>query len=411
MPNASIGIALLASIGCLLPFIGAAPAAAEQSRIAPPVTHDNLTIYLLYGRSGQGPVPLTLSEALAGGAIDLKETGDISELQIANKGRAPVFVQMGDIVKGGWQDRVLTVSLLLAPNSGHVPIGAYCVESGRWSARGHEDAQRFALSEAMLPSRDAKLAIARPKPAFSPSQGSSSRPSNPNVAPIESELNAVARRQAIGQLERHARATSPGAHQAAPTQAGSTQLSGILHDREPTGQAEVWRNIDVLQRLLSSNLATSVASEQSRTSLQLSLENESLQKAQAAFVRALEQAGLGPDAPIDATIDAPIGVVFAIGGRLTSAEIYPSNGLFRKMWPKLLRAAATEAIALGDKPAAAAPAVDAVATFLGAAESGTPALRDLATDTVVETRESGSVLVVTARNRAGDLVHRSHLAK
>ena len=27
---------------------------------------------------------------------------------------------------------------------------------------------------------------------------------------------------------------------------------------------------------------------------------------------------------------------FAVNGKLNSAEIYPSNGLFRKMWPKLL---------------------------------------------------------------------------
>ena len=39
-----------------------------------------------------------------------------------------------------------------------------------------------------------------------------------------------------------------------------------------------------------------------------------------------------------------IGYVFAINGKLNSAEVYPSNGLFRKMWPKLLKASVTEAI-------------------------------------------------------------------
>jgi hypothetical protein len=31
-------------------------------------------------------------------------------------------------------------------------------------------------------------------------------------------------------------------------------------------------------------------------------------------------------------------------GAPSRADIYPSNGLFRKMWPKLLRASITEAI-------------------------------------------------------------------
>ena len=32
-----------------------------------------------------------------------------------------------------------------------------------------------------------------------------------------------------------------------------------------------------------------------------------------------------------------VGFAFAINGRINSAEIYPSNGLFAKMWPKLLK--------------------------------------------------------------------------
>ena len=48
-------------------------------------------------------------------------------------------MQSGDIVKGGQQDRVLTVSLMLPPKSGRIPIASFCVEQGRWPARGKED--------------------------------------------------------------------------------------------------------------------------------------------------------------------------------------------------------------------------------------------------------------------------------
>ena len=44
--------------------------------------------------------------------------GRVNELQIENTGVEQVFIQAGDIVKGGKQDRVLTVSFLLPANSG-----------------------------------------------------------------------------------------------------------------------------------------------------------------------------------------------------------------------------------------------------------------------------------------------------
>ncbi len=57
----------------------------------------------------------------------------------------------------------------------------------------------------------------------------------------------------------------------------------------------------------------------------------------AAYVAALKAAGEAGD--------DIVGYVFAVNGKLNSAEIYELNGLFRKMWPKLLDASATEAIA------------------------------------------------------------------
>ena len=48
-------------------------------------------------------------------------------------------MQAGDVVKGGRQDRTLTVSLVLPPKSGRIPIASFCVEHGRWSARNAED--------------------------------------------------------------------------------------------------------------------------------------------------------------------------------------------------------------------------------------------------------------------------------
>ena len=40
-----------------------------------------------------------------------------------------------------------------------------------------------------------------------------------------------------------------------------------------------------------------------------------------------------------------VGAVFVVNGRVTGAEVYGSHGLFRKAWPKLLKAASEEALA------------------------------------------------------------------
>src|SRR3954470_6086477 len=141
-------IALAASSLAILTLY---PARADDYRVTGPVVHENLAIYLVRGKSAAGPVPLTLEEALARRTVKVHETGNVNELQIENLGDGEVFVQSGDIVKGGQQDRVLTVSLLLPPKSGRIPIASFCVEQGRWAARGKEDVKTFATVSAVVP--------------------------------------------------------------------------------------------------------------------------------------------------------------------------------------------------------------------------------------------------------------------
>src|SRR5262245_24159212 len=137
-------------------------AATGDYRLSGPFVHDNLAIYLVHGQAEAGPVPLTLQEALAKGFVRVHETGNVNQLDVENLAAEEVFVQSGDIVKGGQQDRVLMVSLLLPPRSGRVAIASFCVEQGRWSARGKEDAKTFASAASSLPSRKAKMAIKAP---------------------------------------------------------------------------------------------------------------------------------------------------------------------------------------------------------------------------------------------------------
>ncbi len=87
---------------------------SQSMRFSGPFVHENLTVFLIHGKdSSTGQAPLTLEEALAQKKVVIKETGDVNELNIQNLGTMPVFIQGGDIVKGGQQDRALQSDMLL----------------------------------------------------------------------------------------------------------------------------------------------------------------------------------------------------------------------------------------------------------------------------------------------------------
>ena len=138
---------LLALVAPQRGFAQADSVGPDGYRLSEPVSHGNLAIYFIYGASRGGPVPLTLEEALQRKTIVVRETGQVNELSIENTGDQDIFIQAGDIVKGGQQDRVLSVSRILPSHSGAIPISSFCVEAGRWSARGGEDVRTFAELE------------------------------------------------------------------------------------------------------------------------------------------------------------------------------------------------------------------------------------------------------------------------
>ena len=144
----------------------------------------------------------------------------------------------------------------------------------------------------------------------------------------------------------------------------------------------------------------------SDTSLQLSLENEKLQASRGGYIKALESQGTGGD--------DIIGYVFAVNGRINSADLYPSNALFRKMWSKLLAASVTEAIGETTGAITAAsepPATAAVTEFLANAETGKQSSQEIAGLARQEVRDADKSLFVGVRSKKGEWVHRNYLVK
>jgi hypothetical protein len=101
--------------------------------------------------------------------------------------------------------------------------------------------------------------------------------------------------------------------------------------------------------------------------------------------------------------------VFAVNGRIEGAEIYQSHQLFGRMWPNLLRAFATQAIAASDATAEILPPISAVKASLAAARGGEP--RVGASGGALVVRESNGAIYTEARAVDGSVVHRSYVPK
>jgi len=328
-------VAPLAIVSAWGGHAGQRPQEKDEYRLEGPFTQGNLTVFLIHGKDKiKGQTFITLQEALVQRKVIVRETRSVNELSIENISSEEVFVQSGDIVKGGQQDRMLVVDLILPPRSGKIPIAAFCVENGRWSRRGNEEVTTFNSSSNTVASREVKLA-------------------------------AKAR--------------------------GS--------------QGEVWREVAAAQDKLSANVGGNVKNEASPTSFQLAMENKEVQKTAENYLDALS--GI-----VNGKTDV-IGYVFAINGKINSADIYASSVLFKKLWPKLLKASAIEAIAelrRGEK--FSAPPADAVRGFLDDSK-GTEKEKDVSSRVQTVTRESSGSVFFETRDKAKSnvWVHRNVIKK
>jgi hypothetical protein len=315
-------------------------ATAGEWRLSGPYSHENLTVFLVHadGATGDDAAVLTLDEALAAKRAVVHETGDVNELAVENLSPDKwIYVQSGEIVKGGKQDRVLSVDLVLPPTSGQVPIAVFCVEQGRWSGRGEEASTQFESAGKMAASKDLKLAA-----------------------------------------------------------------------KAARSQPDVWNQVAKAQEKLSAVLGQSVAAAASPSSFQLTLENERLAAAADAYFKALAPA-------IDGHADA-VGYVFAINGKINSADIYGQTALFRKLWPRLIEASATEAVAeQPEESSAGTVSVADVEAFLAAAESGAATAQDLPAGVRLTTREADAAMLFETRVASSDSddawIHRNYIAK
>ncbi len=176
MTSRRIAVATLGAgaIYCLLtglqPPSQAAQTPAGQPTGAPaviegPFTHENLSIYVVRGTSTDARAYVTLDQGLSDRTVTVHEKGGgtgqdqaaVNSLEIENKSDKWLFLQAGDIVKGGKQDRTITTDVLLAPRSKPQAIDAFCVEQGRWTPS--KDGLAFKANPGIVAGTSLKRAI------------------------------------------------------------------------------------------------------------------------------------------------------------------------------------------------------------------------------------------------------------
>jgi hypothetical protein len=333
-----LGLSLAAAAAGEGPAAGQGLQAGDY-RITGPYTQGNLTIFLIHGKDARSARQyLTLAEALEQKKAVVHEDQTVNEVTVENlTADADVYIEAGDIIKGGQQDRVIGTDIIITAKSGKVAIPCFCVEASRWRQRGSEAVDKFEASPGKAAGKEIQVAAQYSK-----------------------------------------------------------------------DQQKVWRKVAECQMKLGQNLNKSVQADASPTSLQLSQEDKDLLATVERYVKELDKA---PEGQKDV-----IGCAVVINGKVDGADVYGSAAMFAKLWPRLLRANAIEAVADLKKDQKFEPAkAQAVADLLADADKAqTKEEKDLGKRGHVSTRESEKNLLFELRDQADNAMpalHKSYKCK
>lgn len=270
-----------------------------EVRVNGPFTHKNLAVYVLFVRERPRTQAayLTLAEGIARGLVKVTENrrASVQRLMITNNSDRRVFLQVGEVVTGGKQDRTLQVSFVVPPKTPDVPIPSFCVEQSRWSGGGG-----FAAGGVIVP-------------------------------------------------------------------------RGVKHAIQARSQNEVWGSVGSYKSRARALIASSGSSaRRSRTSsVHEELSDKHLKKHVGEYKSALSG--------ILGRYSHPLGMVYAVNGRISTVDVYHNVELFRKLFPKLLAGAAAEAAADGKTRRRSYnwPGLNQVANFIAAGWDGRQATESL----------------------------------
>jgi hypothetical protein len=297
-----------------------------------PFTHQDLTVFLLCSDRQDGNDFLTLDEGLKDGLVTIAEQENerVGALRIENQSDRPLYLQEGERLIGGKQDRTIISSLVVPPKSGKVSVPTFCVEHSRW--REGTKGREFGFSV------------------------------NPALAP-------------------------KGVRGAAKVEGSQDRVWGCVAAQKASAN----------KTLHCPNTNSSV--------------NEMLDSPQVQIISEEYAAALGR------ALDRPensgaIGMAIVFNGQIEEVNLYPNRALFRKLFPRLIRAYAVQAALLKEQPASGEPMTGAaVAQFLQAKDAKSQKKNTLDAHNDVEVNELGDSRFQCTTRYNGQSIHWQLMAK
>ena len=279
-----------------------APLAGDYKLLAP-ISHGDLTIFpVVSAKSYDTSSFLTLDEGIRSGEVVVTEVGTISgiirrrrplpqsysraevnRLVLVNNSKRPLILLAGEVVTGGKQDRVVGKDRLVPAESDPVDLSVFCVEPGRWVA----SSTKFDTHASVM-----------------------AQPSVRKKAMVDADQQKV--------WDEVASARAGFAMRVAPSATPA-----------PGGQEQVFAG--GAARELNSTTSYAKTVENSAVKQQMDSITAPMQKSYESVIKQLRNQNA-------------VGVVVAVKGRIVWADIFASNALLSKYWPKLLESYAAESL-------------------------------------------------------------------
>ena len=238
-------------------------------QIEGPFTHQDLSVFLLCSDHQDSQNFLTLDEGLKDGLVSIteQEHEQVRALLIDNQSDRPLYLQEGERLVGGKQDRTIVSSLVIPPKSGKTSVPTFCVEHSRWTEG--EKGKKFGFSV------------------------------NPALAP-------------------------KGVRGAAKVEGSQDRVWGCVAAQK----------VSASKTLHCPNTNSSV--------------NEMLDAPQVQSISEEYASAMGRTLERAESSNA-VGMAIVFNGQIEEVDLYPNRALFRKLFPRLIRAYAVQAALLKDQ--------------------------------------------------------------
>jgi hypothetical protein len=289
-------------------------------KLLAPISHGDLTIFPVVSNMTHDTAQfLTLDEGIRSGEVQVMERGNIggmirhrpherpytdsaqvNQLVLVNSSKRPLILLAGEVVTGGKQDRVVGKDRIVPAESDPVDLSVFCVEHGRWvGANGKFDTHASVMAQ----------------------------PSVRMKAMADADQNKV------WEAVNSAKTTMSARVAAAPAinvdgQDGAATGGTVGTASHPSR---------FYMRELDSTSSYAKVIENGAVKQQMQAITEPMQKEYESVIKQLRNQNA-------------VGVVVAIRGRVVWADIFASNALLSKYWPKLLDSYAAESLTVPGTP-------------------------------------------------------------